>query len=196
MNWLALLKKSECAPETDTTKPTKPGFVGFVGCIPEPFQKSGADPASNDGEPWRVTLAPGTTPATAQRLRAASMALDKVQEATPATNDEWWPYATAMTGPEIDTLTARLGRFVDRGLSLDDSERLADRLAVRDREGDDRRVCLECQHLRGRWRCGNWQAAGVATNAMGAQLPGDFTTMLQRCDGHQSVINSPIQSIS
>ena len=187
MNWLARLKKIEAPPNGEPTETTKRVSVVSVGCIPEPFQKSGADPASNDGEPWRVTLAPGTTPATARRLRAASLALDKAQATTPTTtDDEWWAYATAMTGPEIDTFTARLDRFVDKGLSLDDGERLADRLAVRDRELDDRRVCLECQHLRGaagRWRCGNWKQAGIATNAIDAQLPGELVDRLQRCDG-------------
>ncbi len=88
----------------------------------------------------------------------------------------------------------RLSRFTDKGLSLDDAERLADKLVIRDRDGDNRRVCLECAHLQHGGRCGNWQAAGVAIRARDAQLPGDFTTMLQRCDGYQSAINSPIQS--
>lgn len=94
-----------------------------------------------------------------------------------------WPNSTAMNGAEIDAFTSRLARFTDKGLSLDDAERLADELAQRDREADDRRVCLECGHLRTGGRCGNWQAAGVAMRARDAQLPGDFTTMLQRCDG-------------
>ena len=94
-----------------------------------------------------------------------------------------WPYSSAMTGAEIDTFTACLARFTDKGLSLIDAEALADKLVIRDREGDDRRVCLECVHLRHGGRCGNWQAAGVAIRARDAQLPGDFTAMLQRCDG-------------
>ncbi len=98
--------------------------------------------------------------------------------------DRWaWPQCTTMTGAEIDTFTARRARFNDKGLSLIDAEALADELVFRDREGDDRRVCLECVHLRRGGRCGNWKASEVASNAMDARLPGDFTTMLQRCGG-------------
>lgn len=118
------------------------------------------------------------------------------QDAEALADASCWPHSTAMNGAEIDTFTARLARFTDRGLSLDDAERLADKLVIRDREADDRRVCLECVHLRHGGRCGNWRAAGVAINAMDARLPGDFTTMLQRCDGYQLAINSSIQSNS
>jgi hypothetical protein len=195
MNWLARLKKSECVPETDTTKPTKRVSVVSVAPIPEPFQKSGGDrgavadsldnAANDDAAPWRVSFAPGTPADALARMRAASLALDKVQAATPpATPDaSCWPHSTAMNGAELDTFTARLALFTDRGLILADAEALADKLAQRDREADDRRVCLECGHLRTGGRCGNWQQAGVAIRARDAQLPGDFTTMLQRCDG-------------
>jgi len=78
----------------------------------------------------------------------------------------------------------------------EEEKRGADKLVQRDRDGDDRRVCLECVYLRHGGRCGNWRAAGVASNAMDARFPGDFTTMLQRCDGYQLAINSSIQSNS
>lgn len=109
------------------------------------------------------------------------------QDAEALADASCWPHGTAMNGPEIDTFTARLARFADKGLILADAERLADKLVHRDRDGDDRRVCLECVHLRHGGRCSNWRAAGVATNAMDARLPGDFTTILQRCDGFTEV---------
>lgn len=105
--------------------------------------------------------------------------------------DRWaWPHSTAMNTAEIDTFTARLARFTDRGLILADAEALADKLVNRDREGDDRRLCLECASLHRGGRCGNWQAAGVAIRARDAQLPGDFTTMLQRCGGFGAQLES------
>ena len=102
--------------------------------------------------------------------------------------DRWaWPASTAMTGREIDTFTARLHTFIDKGLARTDGEALADKLVRRDREQDDRRVCLECQHFAGHgaesWRCGNWQAAGIALRPRDAQLPADLVVQLQRCDG-------------
>ncbi|GAB3480281.1 hypothetical protein GCM10011496_22230 [Polaromonas eurypsychrophila] len=96
-----------------------------------------------------------------------------------------------MTGAEIDTFTARLARFTDKGLGLGDAEALADKLVTRDRESDDRRLCLECFHLSGQsgkaWDCRNWQAAKVASRARDAQLSAALVTQLQRCDGFKEV---------
>jgi hypothetical protein len=92
-----------------------------------------------------------------------------------------------MNTAEIDLFTARLARFTDRGVTLDDAERLADRLALRDREHDDRAVCLECTHLHRAGRCGNWQRAGIAIHAWDAQLATEFVHLLQRCDGFKGV---------
>ena len=85
-----------------------------------------------------------------------------------------------MNGAEIDNFTARLHQFTRRGLTLLDAETLADKLVTRDREADERRLCLECSNLsRGSgWRCAQWQRAGLGT----ASLPADLVRQLQRCD--------------
>lgn len=91
---------------------------------------------------------------------------------------------------EIDTFTARLVRFTDKGLIHAVAEPLADKLVQRDRQADDRRLCLECVHLAGfgAWRCGNWQQAGVAIRARDAQLSGELVYQLQHCDGFKGAI--------
>lgn len=102
-----------------------------------------------------------------------------------ADTDRWcWPHSDAMNGREIDTFTARLDRFTNKGVSHEDAERLGDKLVLRDREGDDRRLCLECNHLQGfgRWHCGKWQAAHMARQG----LARDLVLMLQRCVGFQT----------
>lgn len=158
MNWLARLKKTDTAPEPDTTKPTKGGFVGFAGPIPAPIQKTGGEVgAAND---------------------AAAM----------PDPDRWcWPYSEVMTGREIDTFMERLHHFTGRVLVQADAERLADKLVTRDRESDDRRLCLECSHLAGQgagaMRCTNWQRAGVAMQATDARLSAALVYQLRRCDG-------------
>lgn len=106
--------------------------------------------------------------------------------------DRWcWPHSEAMNTGEIDAFTARLARFTDRGLGLDDAEALADKLVTRDRESDDRRLCLECLHLSGQsgktWDCRNWQAAKVAIRARDAQLSAALVLQLHRCDGFKEV---------
>ena len=165
MNWLARLKKIDVAPKPEATEPTKPseaplkgGFVGFVAPDMAPMQKTkGYSPAAND--PALVTQNP----------------------------DRWcWPHSEAMTGREIETFTARLVRITDKGVSLNDGEALADKLVMRDRESDDRRLCLECTHLAGHaghWGCRNWQRAGVAVRARDAGLSAALVMQLQRCDG-------------
>jgi hypothetical protein len=126
------------------------------------------------------------------KLLAASQALDaKVQAAGLSLGDDsdrhCWPNSTAMNGAELATFTARLARFSTKGVTHADAESLADRLVQRDRDSDDRRLCLECRHLSGygasSWRCRNWQAAGVAIRSRDTQLPADLVLQLQRCDG-------------
>ena len=56
-----------------------------------------------------------------------------------------WP---AWDGAEIDRTVARIHLFVRRGIGTDHAEHLAERLLLRDREGDDRRVCPECRYGR------------------------------------------------
>ena len=101
--------------------------------------------------------------------------------------DRWcWPHSSAMTGREIDTFTARLHHFARRGLTEPDAQRLADKLVTRDRDADDRRLCLECAHLAGHasvWGCRNWQRAAIASKARDAQLPAALVSQPQRCDG-------------
>ena len=112
--------------------------------------------------------------------------------------DRWcWPRSSAINSAEIDTFAARLHQFTDKGLARNDGEVLADRLVLRDRDQDDRRVCLECKHFAGHgagsWRCGNWQAAGVAIRSRDAQLPADLVVQLQRCDGFTAHPTSTLQ---
>jgi hypothetical protein len=114
--------------------------------------------------------------------------------------DRWcWPHSSAMNGAEIDTFAARLHQFTNKGLSRNDGEALTDKLVLRDRDQDDRRVCLECKHFSGHgagsWRCGNWQAAGVALRSRDAQLPADLVVQLQRCDGFTAQPTSTTQGI-
>ena len=100
--------------------------------------------------------------------------------------DRWcWPHSEAMTGREIDAFTGRASQFYRRGMPSVNAEALAYKLVNRDRDGDDRRLCLECVHLsgqRGAWRCSQWQRAGMGA----AGIPAGLVLVLQRCDGFRS----------
>ena len=116
-----------------------------------------------------VFVAPGMAPMT-------KTGGDSAAANDPAPDpDRWaWPHSAAMTGAEIDTFTARLARFTNKGLSLEGAEGLADRLVTRDRESDDRRLCLECVHLARNGLC-----KAVST---GGKPIEPVPTILQRCD--------------
>ena len=96
--------------------------------------------------------------------------------------DRWCsPHSSAMNTAEINTFAKRAATFNRRGLSSLDAELLADKLVTRDREGDNRRACLECRGLTGNgpYQCSPWRAADLD----GALLARQFVAMLQRCDG-------------
>jgi hypothetical protein len=150
-----------------------------------------------DTHPERDATEP-TKPGFVGFAAPAMACIQKTGGASPAANDpapdpdRWvWPHSQAMTGAEIDTFAARLHYFTGRGLVALDAERLADKLMTRDRESDDRRLCLECAHLAGHsagaMRCTNWQRAGVAVQARDAQLSGALMHRLQRCDGFKEI---------
>ena len=200
MSLFTLLKKGSlrrlatATPATPATdRPVIPPTVATVATVAvAQVEKQ----AANDPTP-KSTLASadiGTVRPTglSAKLLAASMELDAQVQAVGRLpgNDpdgDCWPHSSAMTGSEIDAFTVRLGRFTDKGISMDGGEALADKLVTRDRETDDRRLCLECRHLSGygqaSWRCGNWQAADVAIRSRDAALPDDLVVQLQHCAG-------------
>jgi hypothetical protein len=102
-----------------------------------------------------------------------------------------------MTGTEITVFEARVHLFGARGLSLKEAEGIADKLVLRDRDADERRLCLECEHLQvlpeNHWRdhaelrCTNFAEAGLCVFARDAGLSQAFARQLQRCHGFTAV---------
>ena len=124
------------------------------------------------------------TVATVATLAVAKAPDGAANDPTPDPDRWCWPHSAAMNGGEIDTFTQRLHQFTRRGLAALDAESLADKLVTRDRESDDRRLCLECSNLSraGGWRCAQWQRAGLGT----AGVPADLVRQLQRCDSFKA----------
>lgn len=142
--------------------PTKPTEPGFVGFV-----------------------APDMAPV--QKTKAA---LSAANDSSPDLERWCWPHSSAMSGAEIDTFTMRQALFNDKGISPDEAEVLAYKLVLRDRDMDDRRLCLECSHIQGHrigaWRCVDWQRAGISHRANDAQLSAALVLQLQRCGGFRS----------
>lgn len=135
---------------------------------------------------------PATSATSATFEVQAGTKVAESQESQQAANDAaldpdsyCWPHSSAWNTSEIALFNRRAALFVRRGASDTEAERLADALVLRDRDEDDRHACMECRHLQGHapWRCGNWQAAGVAIRAGDAGLAHSMAMQLQRCPG-------------
>lgn len=89
---------------------------------------------------------------------------------------------TPWTDREITRYQVREAMFVRRGMSLEVASPLADRLAARDQDHDDRRCCIECRHL---------QRDGGCFIARQGRLHGTsrrhepVVDILQRCPGFE-----------
>ena len=94
------------------------------------------------------------------------------------TNDEGDRcHAPCWDDAEIAVFTARTERFALLGRA--DADDLAERLTLRDRDGDDRRLCLECTWLGDTGRC---LAAATGRIPGADRRLGPVQTILQRCD--------------
>lgn len=85
-------------------------------------------------------------------------------------------------GPvEGDPFIERRDRLRRVGLNQEASALMAWKLERRDAERDERRLCIECQHLCGgasRFRCAQWRMHQIISS----DIPGDLvTTILHRC---------------
>lgn len=186
MTWLARLKKTAVGPGTYPAKPTKPGFGGFGGTPPALSQKSGGDAKAANDPTQLQDFGPE-----AFEERAAIIEFDGDMSRTEAEalagmaldpDRHCWPNTLAMNTVEIDTFTVRVHLFNRHGLDVTQAESLADALVGRDRQADERRLCLECSHLRcgaGLWQCNQSKRAGLAV----ADVPGEVVKLLQRCSG-------------
>ena len=84
------------------------------------------------------------------------------------------------TQHEEARFTQRINLFFGRT----DAKELAQRLMIRDREQDDRRLCLECRHFKPhRLECNNFEWAGFTQPKLGS----NWVSQLQRCLGFEEL---------
>ncbi len=84
---------------------------------------------------------------------------------------------------EIDRMVRYMGMAQRQGFNPDEAEEIADRLTLRDRQLDDRRMCIECRHLESTGRCAYARAGRLAGADRGFE---PFKTDLIRCHGFRS----------
>ena len=114
--------------------------------------------------------------------KVSAKAPDRPFRLKPAEGDA--AHAEAWDDAAIARFVARVALLMRRGINATDADDLAERLHLRDVQGDDRALCVECRQLGGRagaWHCGNHHAADV-----GRDLPAALVTTMQRCAGFQS----------
>ena len=172
--------------------------VVFSPVVPTFFQPSGTREAPIHAVVPIVPAVPAKKESDCASRDPQSIAPKETDAPPEPDPDRWcWPHGDAMNAAEVTTFEARLNLFGACRLELKEAEAMADRLALRDRDGDERRLCFECQHLQvqpeNHWRawpelrCGNWQAAGLCVFARDAGLSQAFARQLQRCDGFKAV---------
>jgi hypothetical protein len=84
------------------------------------------------------------------------------------------------TRQEEASFTHRINLFFGRS----DAKEIAHRLMIRDREQDDRRLCLECRYFKPhRLECNNFEWAGFTQ----PKLSSNWVSQLQRCLGFEEI---------
>lgn len=104
-----------------------------------------------------------------------SEVIDSRQAAINAAMRPW-------TDKEIARFSFRRGLFIRRGVSMDRAELLADTLALRDQQHDDRRMCIECSNLQ---RDGGCLAVRQGWISKTDKRHTPVQDVLQRCEGFQ-----------
>ncbi len=183
MKWLAQLKVAKDI-DNNATKPTEAtemrsekGYAGSVASMVVSIQEFKALESMRQGSSTEMDEDRSTPASHEGSLRS----LEQCSHV-----DRWcWPRGIALNARELNAFAARLSSFTDKRLALAEMERLADQLVLRDRQWDDRRLCLECLNLRrsgSTWVCAKWQLAGLGSTG----VPADLAWQLQRCDGFEA----------
>ncbi len=100
----------------------------------------------------------------------------------PLVNQRGHQGAFNWSDSEIESFNRRVVQFQNQSIDLPKAEAIAETLLVRDRDTDDRRMCVECLSL-AKFNCTTPKAAGLTTRDV---RPIRF--MLQRCDGFKGRI--------
>lgn len=144
---------------------------------PNPTDRTDETPLSSVSSVPGAPVDESSTPVSS--VSSVGVDSDREEQASSTAADlSCWPHSDAINTAELHALAVRTERFIRQGIGGDEASLLADRLVTRDRDGDDRRLCLECSWLGDGGRC-----IAAATG----RLPGadrrlePVRTVLQRC---------------
>lgn len=88
-----------------------------------------------------------------------------------------------MTEAELEQMDSRQMQYQQLGLAEDEATAIAEHLFHRDRDGDDRKACIECAGCTSGWRCTRARQAGLRSRYGVAYLGRGEMLVLQRCPG-------------
>lgn len=146
-----------------------------------------ATPATSDGvtpESAPVLARTFVTPVTPPIAEAGTMGA-RLYRLTPKQADDC--HAGGWDDPEISAFVWRHARLLARGFGGGDADDLAERLVLRDRDGDDRRMCFECHELALSGRCN--AAARGAMPGVGPQME-PVPVILVRCLSFKTAVSA------
>ncbi|WP_143131320.1 hypothetical protein [Noviherbaspirillum humi] len=169
MSWLQRLKNEATLQRGNLQKPQKRNSVVFVGISP------------STSENIERTLVPSNNGPAGLAGAIRDSILFSI-EPTPATseNNAGHELALESKGHVTQLDSARVGLLVTRGVTTAEAINMAEKLSLRDQQLDDRRLCLECQHLYGTRdarRCAKWQQQKLSNPG----IPAELAEVLQRC---------------
>ena len=205
MTYLAMLKdhkenkNTSNPPEKDASKTTETLFVGFVApnsSISENIYTqlkplTGFDPSDDSDPLLEILLDLGNqicdfwndSEAARAEMRDDILSCPPHQrEALLATLEG----SRRAEKPRFKTQheEARFTQRIDLFFGRVDAKELAHSLMLRDREQDDRRLCLECRYFKPhRLECNNFEWAGFTQPKLGS----NWVSQLQRCLGFEEV---------
>lgn len=160
-----LRKVANLPPEPEVEEPDSQKFAALRSppMRPQGEQTSGSSQLSQDSQGFLL-------PNAAERPYRLSKS-----DGDAAHAEQWDDAACAR-------FVARVGLFIRRRVNATDADDLAERLHLRDVQGDDRGMCLECSRLDRRGRC----LAAAAGEVLGVgKLLEPAQTILLRCEAFE-----------
>jgi hypothetical protein len=133
-------------------------------------------PAANDAKPQNEEKRVGTQ-------CPPSKTTAELSEISGVHGDGCWPHGVAWNTAEVTLYLKRLDHLHNQGIRHQQAEALAQTLLERDRTGDERRLCLECDHHHHNGRCVNAVAAGLTLDRKPFADVKHLHLTLQRCKG-------------
>jgi hypothetical protein len=114
--------------------------------------------AGQQGNPGLLSVVSGGCLDVSQQTRGLVSVLavpqgESFEESLPNLAGQWCRSGWVWSEIETQTFLVRMVQFHALGLPEALAEKLADHLVARDRDGDDRHLCVECRHCRPGLRC-------------------------------------------